>query len=107
MIMNNEETKKERLSQEGQEQLEKVKKAIEETKKVKVLTQIKMRDGEEDIRKLPQRDKDQLNYRLLCDLWAFNKSQHDSLITIQIILMEIAKSMGIDIEKKLDELFNK
>ena len=95
------------LSKEGQEQLEKLKKSLEEAKKPKILTHIKMRDGEEDIRKLPQKDKDQLLYRLLCDLWVYNKSQHDSLIALEIIMIEIAKKMGINIEKKLDDLFNK
>ncbi len=106
MIMNEKINLKDSLSKAGQEQVKKIQKAIEEADKPKILTEIKMRKGEEDIRQLSEGDKAQLNHRLMCDLWLYNKAQHDSLVTITLVLLEIAKKLGINIEEKLNDYYD-
>jgi hypothetical protein len=70
----------------------------------KVLEQIKLREGEEDIRQLKAEDHKQLEYRLLADFWQYLSAINVTLLHTQVILMEMAKKQGIEIEKILNEL---
>lgn len=69
---------------------------LNEKKPPIVLEKIGMRDGEVDVRKLSNRDFRQLEFRLLTDQWQFQKATHDTLVTVVLILLEIAKKLGID-----------
>jgi|AGTN01.2.fsa_nt_gi hypothetical protein len=84
---------------------EKAAEAMKKAREPKVLKSIGMRDGETDIRELPKKDLKQLEYRLLCDIWAYENSQHQSLVAIQVILMEIAEKMGIPIKEILNNAY--
>ena len=69
-----------------------------------VLKTIGMRDGEIDVRQLSAKDYRQLEFRLLTDQWQFQKAIHDSLVIQTLILMEMAKKMGIEnINELVDE----
>jgi hypothetical protein len=72
--------------------------------KNEIVKAIKLRPGEQDIRQLPKKDMLQLNYRLQCDEWQYLAAINSTLVAVQIILMEIAKKQGIEIEKILDEV---
>jgi hypothetical protein len=68
-----------------------------------ILKKIKLRDGEEDVRQLPEKDFKQLEYRLMADFWQYLNAINTTLVHQQIVIMEIAKKLNIDIETKLDE----
>ena len=69
---------------------------LNEKKPPVVLKTVGMRDGEIDVRQLSARDYRQLEFRLLTDQWQFQKAIHDSLVIQTLILMEMAKKMGIE-----------
>lgn len=77
---------------------------LNEKKPPVVLKTIGMRDGEIDVRQLSAKDYRQLEFRLLTDQWQFQKAIHDSLVIQTLILMEMAKKMGIEnINELVDE----
>lgn len=63
-----------------------------------------MREGEEDIRQLSAKDYRQLEFRLMADFWQYLSAINVTLLHTEIILMEIAKKQGIEIEKILNDL---
>lgn len=70
----------------------------------KKLKELKLREGEEDIRELSVKDYRQLEFRLMSDYWTYLNALNTTLVHLQIIVMEIAKKQGIDINKILNEL---
>jgi hypothetical protein len=70
----------------------------------KILKDIKLREGEEDIRDLSAKDYRQLEYRLMADFWQYLNALNQTMVLQQIILMEMAKKQGIDIDKILNNL---
>lgn len=70
----------------------------------KKLKELKLREGEEDIRELSAKDYRQLEFRLMSDYWAYLNSLNITLVHLQIVVMEIAKKQGIDIEDILNKL---
>jgi hypothetical protein len=77
---------------------------LNEKKPPVVLKTIGMRDGEMDVRQLSEEDYRQLEFRMLTDTWQFNREIHNSLVIQTLILMEIAKKLGItDIHERVDE----
>jgi hypothetical protein len=70
----------------------------------KKLVEIKLREGEEDIRELSEGDYRQLQFRLMSDYWAYLNALNTTLVHLQIIVMEIAKKQDINIEKILNDL---
>jgi hypothetical protein len=70
----------------------------------KILKDIKLREGEEDIRELSAKDYRQLEYRLMADFWQYLNALNQTMVLQQIILMEMAKKQGIEIDKILNNL---
>lgn len=70
----------------------------------KKLKELKLRDGEEDIRELSAKDYRQLEFRLMSDYWTYLNALNTTLVHLQIVVMEIAKKQGIDINKILNDL---
>lgn len=70
----------------------------------KKLKELKLRDGEEDIRELSAKDYRQLEFRLMSDFWQYLSALNTTLVHLQLIVMELAKKQGIEIEKILNEL---
>jgi hypothetical protein len=70
----------------------------------KILKDIKLREGEEDIRDLSAKDYRQLEYRLMADFWQYLNALNQTMVLQQIILMEMAKKQGIEIDKILNNL---
>lgn len=80
---------------------------LDKAREPKVLKEIKLREGEEDIRQLDRKDIIQLDYRLKTDYWQYLAAMNDTLVTVTLILMEIAKKMDIPIEKIINEAYKK
>jgi hypothetical protein len=80
---------------------------LNKAKEPKVLKEIKLREGEEDIRDLDRKDVIQLDYRLKSDYWQYLAALNQTLITLTLVAMEIAKKMDIPIEKIIDESVKK
>lgn len=77
---------------------------LNEKKPPVVLKTIGMRDGEIDVRQLSAKDYRQLEFRMLTDQWQFQREIHNSLVIQTLILMEIAKKLGIEnIHELVDE----
>jgi hypothetical protein len=70
----------------------------------KILKDIKLREGEEDIRDLSAKDYRQLEYRLMADFWQYLNALNQTMVLQQLILMEMAKKQGIEIDKILNDL---
>jgi hypothetical protein len=70
----------------------------------KVLKNITLREGEEDIRELPVKDYRQLEYRLMADYWQYLSAINTTLVHLQLIVMELAKKNDIDVAKLLNDL---
>jgi hypothetical protein len=70
----------------------------------KILKDIKLREGEEDIRDLSAKDYRQLEYRLMADFWQYLNALNQTMVLQQIVLMEMAKKQGIEIDKILNNL---
>jgi hypothetical protein len=70
----------------------------------KILKDIKLREGEEDIRNLSAKDYRQLEYRLMADFWQYLNALNQTMVLQQIVLMEMAKKQGIEIDKILNDL---
>lgn len=70
----------------------------------KKLKELKLREGEEDIRELSAKDYRQLEFRLMSDYWTYLNALNTTLVHLQIVVMEIAKKQGIDINKILNDL---
>jgi hypothetical protein len=70
----------------------------------KILKDIKLREGEEDIRDLSAKDYRQLEYRLMADFWQYLNALNQTMVLQQIVLMEMAKKQGIEIDKILNDL---
>lgn len=73
-------------------------------KKNPVLKKLKLRENEEDIRALPERDYRQLQYRVMCDQWCFLNAMQKDLNLLTLVVIEIAKKSGVDIDQILKNL---
>lgn len=79
-------------------------KTIEQAKpKNPILKEVKLRPNEENVKELAKTEYQQLEYRLLADFWQYLNAINTTLVHTQIILMEIAKKQGINIEQILDD----
>lgn len=92
------------LSSLSDEQILELFDRVKELKKNEVLKELPLREGEQDIRQLNREDKDQLDFRLKTDFWTYLAAINQTLVDLLIVSMEIAKKLGIEIEKVLDEV---
>lgn len=93
-----------RMTDKQARKLEKdLNKSLKQDAAPKIIKSLNMRAGEEDIRQLPDRDIEQLNYRVLCDMWQFNNAMLMTLNDILLVNIQIAKKLGIEIETELDK----